>query len=130
MFKTNRHRRLLAVVACAGSMLLFAACATAPMAPTASLSEAKAAIRVAEKEDARRYAGAELDEANQKLTLAEKAVAAEDMILAERFADESTIMAQLAAARTEALKAETINEEMRRSATALTEEMQRVGDQQ
>ena len=87
-------------------------------------------IQTAEKDDARQYARAELEEAHQKLALAEKAVAAEDMILAERFADESAVMAQLAAARTEATKAEAINEEMRRSARALAEEMRRAGDPQ
>jgi hypothetical protein len=111
-------------------MLLFAGCATAPMAPTASLNEAKLAIQTAEKDDASHYAGAELDQARQKLILADKAVAAEDMILAERFAQESTVTAKLAAARTEATKAVATNEEMSRGAEALLEEMQRTGDQQ
>lgn len=122
--------RLYATVGITAVMLSLASCATMPTAPTASLNEAKNAIRSAEKEDASRYAIAELDEARQKLLLADKAVVSEDMILAERLAQESIVTAQLAAARTEAQKAEAINEEMSRGADALIEEMQRVGDQQ
>jgi hypothetical protein len=62
--------------------------------------------------------------------LADKSVAAEDMILAQRLAEQATVTAKLATARTEAAKAEAVNEEMRRGAEALTEEMQRAGDQQ
>lgn len=50
--------------------------------------------------------------------------------MAERFAQESVVTAELATARSEATKAETINEEMRLSAKALAEEMQRAGDKQ
>jgi putative cell wall-binding protein len=130
MFETNRPRRLLAVAACAGTMLLVAGCASAPPAPSASLTEAKMAIQAAEKDEARQYAGAELDEARQKLIRADQAVVAEDMVLADRFAQESIVTANLASARSESAKAESINEEMRRSAKALAEEMRRAGDQQ
>lgn len=125
-----RTHRLHVAASLAGAMLLFAGCATAPMAPTASLNEAKLAIQAAEKEDASHYAGAELDEARQKLILADKAVLAEDMVLAERLAHEATVTAKLAAARTEATKAKAVNEEMSRGADALIEEMQRAGDRQ
>ena len=128
--RTNQMNRLSVVAGLAGAMLLFAGCASAPMAPPASLDQAKIAIEAAEKDDAGQYAGAELDEARQKLIMANNAVGAEDMVLAERFARESTVTAKLAAARSEATKAETINEEMRRSAEALAEEMRRAGDQQ
>jgi hypothetical protein len=45
-------------------------------------------------------------------------------------ADESRVEAELAAARTEALKAAAVNTEMARGADALNEELQRAGDQQ
>jgi len=125
-----RKYRLHVAAGLAGAMLLFVGCATAPMAPTASLNEAKLAIQAAEQDDASHYAGAELDEARQKLVMANKAVVAEDMILAERFAQESTVTAQLAAARTDASKAKAVNTEMSRGTEALIEEMQRAGDQQ
>lgn len=129
MFDSYRNRRPL-TAALAGALLLLGACVSAPTAPTASLNEAKLAIQAAEKVDAGHYAGAELDEARQKLILADKAVVAEDMIAAERFANESTVTAILAAAKTEATKAEAVNEEMSQGADALIEEMQRAGDQQ
>ena len=127
---SNRTHRMSVAAGLAGAMLLLAGCATAPMAPTASLNQAEISIKAAEKDDARQHAGAELDEARQKLIMANNAVVAEDMVLAERFAQESIVTAKLAAARSEATKAEAINEEMRRSAKALAEEMRRAGDQQ
>jgi hypothetical protein len=126
----SRNHRLFSVVAFAGTLLLFAACASAPPAPTASLNEAKLAIEAAEKIAASHFATAELDEARQKLVLANKAVAAKNMVMAGRYAEEATATAELAAARTEAAKAEAINDELNRGAKALIEEMQRTGDQQ
>jgi putative cell wall-binding protein len=117
-------------MALAGATLLVAGCATAPMAPTASLNEAKLAIEAAEKSDASHYANAELDEARQKLKLANNAVTAKNMVVASRYAEESTVTAELATARTEAAKAAAINDELNRGAKALIEEMQRTGDQQ
>ena len=127
--RRNRMYRLYVAASLAGAMLLVAGCAAAPMAPPASLNEAKIAIQAAEKDDARQYAGAELDQARQKLILADKAVLAKNMSLAKRFADESIVTAQLATARSEATKAVAINQEMSRGAEALMEEMQRAGDQ-
>lgn len=125
-----RKYRMFVAASLAGALLLLAGCASAPMAPTASLNEATRAIQAAERDDASHYAAPELDEARQKLLKAEKAVVAQNMVLAERYADESTVTAKLAAARTEATKAAAINEELSRGAEALIEEMQRVGEQQ
>jgi hypothetical protein len=113
----------------AGSLLLVAACASAPPAPDAAIDAAKVAIVNAEKADAGHHAGAELGEARQKLASADAAVADENMILAERFAQESRVQAELASARTEAAKAAAVNKELERGADALTEEMQRAGAQ-
>jgi len=129
-YRINKCSRPYATVGLVGTMLLLTGCATMPPAPTASLNEAQRAIQAAEKDDASHYAGAELDEARQKLILADKAVAAEDMVLAERLAQESTVTAKLAAARTEETKAEELNKQMSRGSEALIEEMQRTGDQQ
>jgi predicted Zn-dependent peptidase len=116
--------------ALASAMLLFVACASAPPAPTASINEAKLAIEVAEKVDAGHFANAELDEARQMLIAADKAVKAENMVLANRYAQQSIVTAQLATAKTEAAKAQAVNAELNRGAKALIEEMQRTGDQQ
>lgn len=111
------------------AIVFLSACTTTPVSPTAALSAARDAIAIAEQAGARQYAGAELDEAQQKLIQAERSVTGEKMAEGETLARESMITAELASARTEAAKAEEINREMRRSADALTEEMRRTGAQ-
>ncbi len=128
--RINRMCRLFVAATLAGAVLLVAGCAGTPMAPTAALNDAELAIQAAEKDEASLHAAAELDDARQKLKLAEQAVVKEDMVLAERLANESTVTARLASARTEATKAVAINQEMSRTAEALIEEMQRAGDRQ
>src|SRR4030095_16718339 len=111
-------------------LMLVAACASVPPAPTASLDAAKVAITAAETADASHYAGAELGEARQKLTRAGSAVKVENMVAAEQFAEQSRVEAELALAKTQEAKAVAVNAELSRSAEALTEEMQRAGEQQ
>jgi hypothetical protein len=130
MFENYQTDRSVKGLAVAVTMLLIAACASAPMAPTAALDEAKVAIEVAERVDATRHAGAELDEARQKMTAADNAVLKKDMIMAERYARQAKVSAELATAKTEAIKALAVNEELNRGSEALIEEMQRSGDQQ
>lgn len=131
MNKTSRANPSLRPFLAAGLMgvlMLVAGCASTPPAPDSALDAAKVAISNAEKADASHYAGAELGEARQKLALADNAVREESMILAERFAQQSRVQAELASARTEAAKAAEVNKEMERGADALTEEMQRAGE--
>jgi putative cell wall-binding protein len=128
--KTGLGRNTRVAAGLAAAIVLLGACATTPPAPpTASLIAAQQAIARAEQADAQQYASAELDEAKQKLALADRAVTAEGMIEADRFAQESRVAAELASARTESAKAADINREMGRGADALLEEMQRQGDQ-
>lgn len=110
--------------------VVLVACAAAPVPPTESMNMARDAITTAEQSESRRYAGAELEEANRHLAAAEKALEAERMIEAERLANQARIAAELAMARTEAAKAAAINREMERGAEALDEEMSRQGGQQ
>lgn len=125
----SRLNKLLKIsVIPAVSLVMLAACATTPQPPTQSLTEARQAIANAEQSDARQYAGAELDEARRQLSMAERAVSAERMIEADRYARQSQIAAELATARTGSAKALEINHEMRRSTEALLEEMRRTGD--
>jgi Domain of unknown function (DUF4398) len=120
----SRGLRLPAAVALIG-MLLLAACASTPPAPTASLDAAKQAISNAERADAGRYAAGELSAARSRLASADAAVTERRMILAERLAEESRAEAELASAKTAATKANAVNTEMRRSTGTLVEEMQR-----
>jgi len=111
-----------------GVLMLLAACASMPPAPDSALDAAKVAISNAEKADAGQFAGAELGEAREKLASADSAVREENMIAAERFAQEARVQAELASARTASAKAAAVNKEMERGADALTEEMQRAGE--
>lgn len=111
-------------------VLLLGACASAPVPPKDALIAAGDAIAMAEEAGARQFAGAELDEARQQLMKAESAVEKQDMISAERHAEQARVSAQLAAAKSESAKAVAINNEMKRGAEALTEEMRRTGEQQ
>lgn len=127
-FQDRARLILVSVAACV--VLMLTACASAPPPPSAALNEARLAIEVAERVDAGHSAGPELDEARQMLLAAEKAVVAKNMVQAERYATQSTVMAELATARTETTKALAVNDELNRGAKALLEEMQRNGEQQ
>lgn len=120
--------RFIAGLGLAGITLFLAACATVPDAPLAALAEARVAITTAEKDNAIHYASADLTEARQQLVQADRAVATEHMIEANRLAHQSRIAAELASARTEAAKAEEVNDQLIRSADALDEELRRAGD--
>lgn len=109
-------------------ILVSAGCATMP-APTASLAAARQAITSAERSDAQQFAGAELNDARLRLQLAERAVASEEMIEAERLADEARIAAELASATTETSKALQSNLELSRGVQALVDELRRTGGQ-
>lgn len=105
--------------------LLLAGCASTPPVPQTSLDAARTAVVAAERFDAGRFAASELGDARQKLAMADAAVRDEDMELAGRLALESKVGAELAYAKTETAKAEAVNAEMRSSAEALRQEMQR-----
>jgi hypothetical protein len=122
-------RRFCVAAGLAGTVLLVTACASTPLAPTRSLDDARTAITNAERAEAGRYAAVELGEARQKLAAADRAVKDENMLVAEQFAEQSRVEAELASARTEAAKAAAVNKEMSLGAAALSEEMQRAGDQ-
>lgn len=106
-------------------VLLFAACASTPTAPTSSLQAARQAISVAERAEAGRYAPGELGEARARLASADTAVAEQKMTMAERLAEEARAEAEFASAKTADAKAKAVNDEMRRSTGTLIEEMQR-----
>jgi hypothetical protein len=122
--QAHRDSRLRIAVGLTG-VLMLAACASTPPAPTASLQAAQLAISNAERADASRYAGRELGAARTKLASADTAVKEQRMTMAERFAEESRAEAELASAKTAAAKAEAVNDEMKRSTGTLVEEMRR-----
>jgi hypothetical protein len=128
---TRRGTRLryAALAAGATGVLLVASCATPPP-PTASLQAAQLAISTAEQAEAGRYAPGEMAEARIKLASANSAVSDKNMVQAQQLAEQASAEAQLAAARTADVKANAVNDEMKRSTTTLYQETQRKsGDQ-
>jgi hypothetical protein len=106
------------------TLLLLAACAS-PKAPTHALQAAELAIASAEQARVAEYASLELNEARSKLTAARNEVKNENMVLAERLANESRVNAELASARTGAAKAAEVNDEMKQGTRDIEQEMQR-----
>jgi len=121
--KTYRLSRQRIALGLTGALIL-GGCASPPP-PTASLQAARQAISTADRGEAGRYAPGELGEARTKLTFANNAVAERKMTMAERLADESRAAAELASAKTANVKANAVNDEMKRSTSTLIEEMQR-----
>lgn len=109
----------------AAGLLALAACASTPPPPLQALQAAEIAISSAEQARVVDYAVLELTQARDKLAAARIAVLDEEMLLAERLADESRVSAELATARTEMLKAQAINRDMQESIDTLRQEMQR-----
>jgi hypothetical protein len=122
--QAHRGSRLLTALGFTG-VLLLAACASTPPAPTANLQAAQQAIAAAERSEAARYAPGELSEAHTKLASADTAVMEKKMVAAEHFADQSRAEAELASAKTSAAKANAVNDEMKRSNGTLVDEMKR-----
>jgi hypothetical protein len=122
--QSHRGSRPLTALGFTG-VLLLAACASTPPAPTANLQAAQQAIAAAERSEAARYAPGELSEAHTKLALADTAVTGKKMVVAEHFADQSRAEAELASAKTSAAKANAVNDEMKHSNGTLIDEMKR-----
>ena len=104
---TRMHLRSL--IAATGTAIVLAACASTPPAPTAALAAAQTAISNADKAEAGKYAAGQLTEARDRLSSANSAVAAKNMILAERLANESRAEAEFATATTAQVKAQAVN---------------------
>lgn len=113
---------LVSLIPCA---LLIAGCASVPEPPTQALQAAELAIENADRARAMEYAAPELSEARQQLAAARNAVQVEEMLRAQRLAEQARANAELAVAKAEVPKARAINEEMQKSIDALKQEMQR-----
>jgi ribosome-associated translation inhibitor RaiA len=118
---TRRAPALMAALA----VLSLAACASMPEAPLQELQAAELAITSAEQAGVADYSAPQLNQAREKLASARTAVQREDMVLAERLADESKVEADLALASAEMLKAKAVNDDMQDSIDTLKQELQR-----
>jgi putative cell wall-binding protein len=108
-----------------GGSMLASGCASTPPAPTADLQSAAQAIATADQARIPDTTVPELGEARDKLAAARAAVAAQHMEEADRLALESRADAELASATTQASKEQAINDEIVKSTTTLSQEMQR-----
>jgi hypothetical protein len=121
--RCTRRRRLQLVSLPA--LLMVSAAFAAPPVPTANLQSAQQAIANAERVEAATLAGVDLGEARAKLAAAQDAVTEKEMVKAAWLADEARASAELAAAKTGALKASAVNADIKRTTATLVDEMQR-----
>src|SRR6476659_9979524 len=124
----SRRRLRLAVA----GMALFVAVANAssPPSPAPNLQAAQQAIAAAERDEAATHASAELGAAREKLSAAQNAVTEKKLVVAAQLADEARADAELAAARSSAIRADAVNQDMKHSTATLIEEMQRKSGEQ
>jgi len=120
----NRAGSLRTVFAAVG-LLALTACATEPLPPDQELQAAALAITNAEQARVADYASPELGEAREKLAAANAAAQQKNMVDAKRLAEQSRLDAELATAKAEAIKAKTVNDEMKKGTESLQQEMQR-----
>lgn len=121
----TRPKHTLILAACIAAVATLAAgCASTPE-PTEQLVAARQAVTAAEQAQAVEHAADLMTESRTKLGLAEAAVRDDEMERAARLADEARVDAELAVARSTAMKAEAVNDEMRRGNETLRDEMQR-----
>jgi hypothetical protein len=101
-FKQVRHR--ISAAAAAAAALAAVSCSGGPQ-PTADLVGARTLVAQAEQSDAQQFDSADLEAARSELQQADQDARAQPQ-LAIRLARQSTVDAELALARTRALKAE------------------------
>lgn len=116
---------LLPIAALLAGLLSLAGCATTQPVPDQALQAAEMAIGNAERDRAPEFAAAELNEARAKLSAARDAVRNEQMLNAQRLAEQSQADAELASAKAGVVQATTVNDEMQKSIDILQQEMQR-----
>lgn len=107
------------------AFLLLSACASTPVPPNQALQAAELAIANADQARVADYASLELRSAREKLTAARAAVQEENMVQAKRLAEQAQVDAELAIVKTDAIKAQRVNEELQKSIDAMKQEMQR-----
>jgi outer membrane PBP1 activator LpoA protein len=105
--------------------IVLSACASTPLPPTAELQAAEQAIATADKARVADHASPELTQAREKLEAAKVAVREEKMGDARRLAEQSRADAELASAKSEEVKAQAVNDDMKKSTETLNSEMQR-----
>jgi hypothetical protein len=123
----STHSSAITRTALLGAVLLaLAGCAVAPAAPVSQLSASRTALDQARMAGAAESVPIEYEAAQRKLANAETAYAAQDYLHATRLAREAEVDAQLAQARTGAIRAQDALAEVQASVRALKDETNRV----
>lgn len=105
--------------------LLLAGCAGEAEKPTEDMTRATTLISQAEKAGAQQYAAAELQQARDKLSAANKAVEDGKEDTAKRLAQQAAVDAELANARTATGQAQRAAEEVSKGTSTLQQEADR-----
>jgi hypothetical protein len=98
------HLKAVLVGFAAASILGLSACASVPN-PAGEMATARAAVENARRAGAGQLAPSELGEAQERLTVAERAQASEEFAAARRAAEQARVSAELAEERTRLAKA-------------------------
>lgn len=116
--------RFHSVAALALALGLLAGCATTP-APTQQMAVSRAAVENARAAGGNQYAPVELQRAMNKLDAAEKAMAREDYVEAEKLAQQAEVDARLASAKAQSAKAQRASAAVEEDIRVLRQEIDR-----
>jgi hypothetical protein len=121
----NRFRLFFTVLLMLGALMASNAIAASVDRDTAELelTQAITAVQAAERDDALRYATAELDEAHAMLDSAQHAADARDWTAAATFAERAKVSGDLASARSRQHRAEAATAEIQESVDTLREQL-------
>jgi hypothetical protein len=117
-------RPTMIVIAAIG-LAAIAGCASTGERPDAQLATAQANIEQAQQAGANQHAAQPLSSAREKLSAAQAAVSRDEMIVAERLAEEAALDAELASAMARNRKAELAVEELNETIEVLRDEIAR-----
>lgn len=118
-------RAVVLIPCCALAGGTLAGCASSPPMPIAEYSRAQTLVQQAERNQAQQFAAADLTRAREKLNQAGKAMNSRDAKLADRYASEAALDAELALARSSAAQAGRSAAELRASIEELKAESRR-----
>ncbi|MFO1388455.1 DUF4398 domain-containing protein [Cellvibrio sp.] len=108
----------------AGTLIFISGCASTPP-PDSQITAAETAIKLAEQAQVTDYASPELVEARKYLADARTEISEKNMTRAARFAQRAQLNAELATAKTAAVKAKEVNDELQKGTSVIKQELQR-----
>lgn len=108
----------------AGAAIMMAGCASAP-APIEQMSASRAAVSEATSAGGGEFAPQQLKTAMDKMNAAERAMAAEDYVLARQLAEQAQVDAQLAGAMARSAKARKAADALQEASRELRQEIDR-----